>query len=260
MKSIRYLTSIWVGLAATLSLAPAAWADNVAHCEALIMQIVEDETGAGEAQIASYRPAVHFLASLYDEEDGHLDHMNGFPIRAIMCRRNSVLPAETDYPILATGLPFILSQDFDSSETDSLTMFWKDGVLDYVYKGHPLSDIDQALLDSRLADFSEQGLTTQKTQNDVVETPEISEAEEMLAEFNALNTIETEELELETIELETIELETIELDSTALNDDTDIEISVETNALTEIEIDDMEQAPTEDLLPPVIATLTESDK
>lgn len=144
-------------LTAALGFAQPAWADNVAHCEALIMQAIPSEDGQGEAQIASYRPAVGFLASLYDEDSGHLSEIDGFPIRAIMCRRIDVIPSKTDYPILATGLPFILSQDFDSPDTDSLTVFWKDDALDYVYKGHPLSKESQTILETRLAEFSKRG-------------------------------------------------------------------------------------------------------
>jgi len=147
----------WIGLAAILMSAPAAWADNVAHCEALIMQAIPSEDGLGEARIASYRPAVDFLMSLYDEEEGHLAKINGYPIRAIMCRRNDVIPSESDYKILETGLPFVLSQNFDSSDTDSLTVYWKEDTLDYVYKGHPLSEEAQDTLEIRLADFSARG-------------------------------------------------------------------------------------------------------
>jgi len=146
-------------IAAILGFAPAAWADNVAHCEILLTQVVENENGTGEAQIASYRPAVNFLASLYDEDtENHLTKIDNFPIQAVLCRRNDVIPAPTDYNIMATGIPFILSQDFDRPDTDSLTLYWKDGAFDYVYKGHALSEEGQGILDTRLADFSERGL------------------------------------------------------------------------------------------------------
>lgn len=148
--------TVVIAIAATLH-APAS-ADNVADCEVLLMQVVSTDTEIGEAQIASYRPAVDFLASLYDKEDGHLTEVDGHPIRAIMCRRNDVIPAASDYPIMATGVPFILSQDFDSADTDSLTMYWKDDVIDYVYKGYPLSDESQKILDDRLSEFSKRGL------------------------------------------------------------------------------------------------------
>ncbi len=142
-----------------LTLAPAAWADNVAHCEVLLMQTVEDEAKAGTFQIASYRPAAQFIASLHDEDPAHQTEVDGHKIQALLCRRNDIIPAETDYPMMATGVPFVLSQDFDSAETDSLTLFWKAGAFDYVYKGHPLSEEAEGILKTRLAYFSQLGLS-----------------------------------------------------------------------------------------------------
>jgi len=69
-----------------------------------------------------------------------MTEVDNFPIQAVLCRRNDVIPAKADYNILATGIPFILSQDFDQSETDILTAYWKDGAFKYDYKGFPLSD------------------------------------------------------------------------------------------------------------------------
>ena len=161
--------SLGIAAALTLGLAPTAWADNVAHCEVLLMKIIADENGGGEAQIASYRPAVNFLASLYDEDtESHMTEVDNFPIRAVLCRRNNVIPAPTDYNIMATGIPFILSQDFDSTETDSLTVYWKDDAdaFDYVYKGNPLSDEGQKILDARLVEFTQRGLKRSKTETD----------------------------------------------------------------------------------------------
>ena len=65
-----------IALSLTVGIAPAAWADNVAHCEVVIMQVVNDEASAGEAQVATFAPAVTFLSSLYDDEDGHLTTIN----------------------------------------------------------------------------------------------------------------------------------------------------------------------------------------
>lgn len=160
MKKYIIMTGLALAICHT-ALTPAAWADNVAHCEVLLMKIIADENGGGEAQIASYRPAVNFLASLYDEDtESHMTEVDNFPIRAVLCRRNNVIPAPTDYNIMATGIPFILSQDFDSTETDSLTVYWKDDAdaFDYVYKGNPLSDEAQESLDTRLTEFSKRGL------------------------------------------------------------------------------------------------------
>ena len=183
-----------LGLAAALIFTPAAWADNVAHCEILLLQTVAAENGAGEAQIATFTPAVTFLASLYDDEDGHIKTVNHLPIQAVLCRRNVIIPAPSDYNILATGIPFVLSQDFDSSETDSLTVYWKDGAFDYVYKGRPLTDEEQGLLDTRLAEFSARGLI----KNPEEDTSDEGTSEEDLAEENLVEEVLVEEVLVET--------------------------------------------------------------
>ncbi len=145
-------------LAAAVS--TSALADNVAFCEILLLQVIEGADVEGEAQVASYGPAVDYITSIYDEEDGHMTHIGELPIRALMCKRQSVIPSEVDYPLVATGIPFIISQDFDSPDTDSLTMYWKDGTLGHVYKGQALSSDSQSTLDERLASFSDLGLAT----------------------------------------------------------------------------------------------------
>lgn len=135
--------------------ATPAQADNIADCEILLMEFIEDESGNGGMQVASYGPAEDYIASVYDDEPGHLEAINEAPIRALLCQRNNVIPAESDYALLATGIPFILSQEFDDTETDSLTVYWKLDHFGYVYKGDPLSDETQALLETRLADFTQ---------------------------------------------------------------------------------------------------------
>jgi len=168
------MKKIWIALGLLIGTTPTAWADNVAHCEILLTQTIADADGNGEAQIASYRPAVNFLSSLYDEDkDSHMTEVDNFPIQAVLCRRNDVIPAKADYNILATGIPFILSQDFDQSETDILTAYWKDGAFKYDYKGFPLSDEAQKVLVKRLAEFSARGLVKKKPAEDGGETAEI---------------------------------------------------------------------------------------
>ena len=137
----------------------AAHAADMSECEVVLLQVVETETAAGEARVASYHSAEAFIASVRDDIPGHMTKINGQNIRGLMCRRNEVIPAHADYDIMATGIPFILSQDFDSSDTDSLTMYWKDGKIEHVYKGYPLSEEAQAILDTRLAGFSKRGLS-----------------------------------------------------------------------------------------------------
>lgn len=140
------------------ALSHAAQANDLSDCEVLLLQVIETDAKAGEAQIASYVPADAFLKSIRDDAPGHVTEIEGQKIRALMCRRNDVIPTASDYDIMATDIPFILSQDFDSSDTDSLTIFWKDGQFEHVYKGYPLSSEAQTLLDKRLTDFSNRGL------------------------------------------------------------------------------------------------------
>ena len=145
-------------LMAALAFSPAAWAGNVAHCEVLLIQTVTDDASTGSFQISSYRPAANFIASVHDDDPAYQTEIDGLKIKALLCRRNAIVPSEEDYPMMATGIPFVLSQDFDRADTDSLTIFWKDGAFDYVYKGHPLSDEAQNSLDARLSNFSARGL------------------------------------------------------------------------------------------------------
>ena len=157
---MRKALMILVAVALTPNLAQA---ENIADCEILVMQEIPDESGKGGAQIATYMPAGDFIASAYTAEDQTMTHAKGHPIRALMCQRNNVIPAAQDYDLLATGVPFILSQNFDSTETDSLTTYWNGATFDFVYKGHPLSDKAESTLRARLADFSarEHGLPIQ---------------------------------------------------------------------------------------------------
>ena len=155
---MRKLLGLSLGLLLATGLSTTAAADNVAHCEVLIIQVIADAALDGEAQVVTYGSAVSYIESVYDNEDGHITHVADQPIRALMCNLNDVIPAESDYALIATGIPFILSQDFDSADTDSLTMFWRDGKLDYVYKGYPLSSEAQEILDGRIASFSKDGL------------------------------------------------------------------------------------------------------
>ncbi|WP_427454351.1 hypothetical protein [Litorimonas sp. WD9-15] len=155
--------------------------DNLADCEVLMMRFVADEAGNGGMQVSTYGPAEDYIASVYDDEDGHLKKLMGDPIRALLCERDDVIPVETDYALMATGIPFILSQDFDDTETDSLTIYWRHDHFDYVYKGYPLSEDTEGLLKDRLADFAgrDHGLNVKKKKGpDVISTQSVRLDEE----------------------------------------------------------------------------------
>lgn len=151
------MKTLAVGFAAC-ALSQIAVAKDTSECELLLIQIIESQDGQGEAQVPSYIPAKEFLTTLHDKKAGHMTEYAGHKIQAVMCRRNDVIPAHEDYAIISTGIPFILSQDFDSADTDSLTMYWKEGAIEHVYKGYPLSEEAEAILETRLAGFSKRGL------------------------------------------------------------------------------------------------------
>lgn len=161
-----------------ISLAGPVWAaetgseldERFSSCEVLTMRYIPDEAGQGGMDLTTYAPAQDYINSVYDDDAGHISTIRGDRIRALLCERDDVLPVDADYPLLTTGVPFILSQDFDDTETDSLTIFWRKTYFDYVYKGHPLSLETETLLKSRLEAYSnrDHGLN-----NDKVKTPEI---------------------------------------------------------------------------------------
>ena len=104
-------------LLSMLAASPAE-AANLAGCEAVIMGELED----GAAAIASFRDPTPFLASVYDGKVGLELEIDGQPIRGLMCTRRSPLPVASDVPIIASGVPFVLSTDFDSEDAPTVTI------------------------------------------------------------------------------------------------------------------------------------------
>lgn len=138
-----------------LAVLPAsALAGNIADCELMTMKEVVDEAG-GTMAVAAFPPAGDFLAGVYDDAvELSLQH-DGEPIRALMCTRKTVMPDEDDYAILATGIPLAVSQDFDSNQSDALTVFFRDGAFRYKYaSAEDMPDAMRTTLEARLADFS----------------------------------------------------------------------------------------------------------
>lgn len=139
------------GLAFAASTAPAL--ANLAACEVVITERVEDEYGGG-IEIASYRPAGAFMASVYGDASEPLYKIGEHAIKGVLCKRNDIVPTDLDYAIVATGIPLVLSQDFDSADSDSLTVYFKDGAFQDLHKGPIMSQETRAQLDARLADFT----------------------------------------------------------------------------------------------------------
>jgi hypothetical protein len=137
-----------------LSCSAPVFADNIAGCEVVLMERIEQEGLEGSAEVASFRPAEDFIASVYDEETEILRKIDGLTIRAIMCKRQSVIPSLRDFPIVATGTPFMISQNFDSTESGLTTVYFKDGEFRHSYKGPDLDVETEAELIDRIEVFN----------------------------------------------------------------------------------------------------------
>ncbi len=131
-----------------------AAAGDLSHCEIVVINDVVDEDG-DHMTVASYRAADGFLTGVYDPDVDLVVEDNGHAIRGLICVRNDLVLTEKDYAILATGIPFSLSQDFDSSNSDILTLYFRDGAFRHTYMSdYPMSrEFEEALL-IQLQDFS----------------------------------------------------------------------------------------------------------
>jgi len=134
--------------------APFAAADNIADCEVLIAERIEDEATGGSALISSYRPAAAFISSVYDEDPGHIREIDGHKIRALLCQRRRAIPTLRDYPLLETGIPLTLSQNFDSALSDVVIVQFKDGAFQSTYTGPGLSRDEAAELEDVIDVFN----------------------------------------------------------------------------------------------------------
>jgi len=155
MKHLRKTLTAALALAA---LAQTAQAADESNCEVVVVKVVKAEDGSGEMHIQSFRSSEAFIASALDDNPDHITEIEGGKITGLLCTRNDVIPTVSDYPLLATGIPLSLSQNFDSDDTDSLTVKWIDGDFKYKYEGYPLSDEALTTLRARLAGFTERGL------------------------------------------------------------------------------------------------------
>lgn len=129
-----------------LGFSVSAQADNIASCEVVLMEKIVDEGKNTGAKMASYRPGAEFISSVYDDEDGHVSEIGDHKIRGVMCERRGVIPTLRDFPIVATGIPLSLSQNFDSTKSSLMTLYFKEGEFRHIYKGKPLSPSEQSKL------------------------------------------------------------------------------------------------------------------
>ena len=62
-------------------------ADNIADCEVVIMEKYNPGDNKQMMEVASFYPAINFIESIYNEDKKIISTINGFKIRALMCRR-----------------------------------------------------------------------------------------------------------------------------------------------------------------------------
>lgn len=148
------MRKLLLGALIIASFAPAAQADNVADCEILIREAVmldDKETGAF---IDTYLPATDYIASIYDDEEGHVTQALGKDIKALFCTRHNVIPTLRDFPLLATGIPFAVSTDFDAEGTAMIYYFFAGDKFAHAYEGPDLSPEEAARLSDAMDVFN----------------------------------------------------------------------------------------------------------
>jgi len=175
----------YLAAALLLSLSAPAFADNIAGCEVVLMEKIEQEGIEGKAEVASFRPAEDFIASIYDDEAEVLREIDGLPIRAIMCKRQSIVPSLRDFPIVATGSPFMISQNFDSTTTGLTTVYFKEGEFKHSYKGPDLDEDTEAELIDRMEVYNLQP-------HDLAEKEKAMQKKKAVAEAKKVETPKTE--------------------------------------------------------------------
>jgi len=117
-------------------------------CEIVLMP------AGGTAADGQFADAAEFLDSVYDDEEGHMTTLGDLPLRAVMCRRDNLIPTMRDLPLLKTGLPLSLSQDFDSNTSGLLTLYDAGADFKAEYSGPNLSPEDEKRLRDTLEIFN----------------------------------------------------------------------------------------------------------
>ncbi|PHR92952.1 MAG: hypothetical protein COA69_06430 [Robiginitomaculum sp.] len=134
----------------------SAFADDMSACEIVLMRslsVSETQASTGSEQepvLASFLPADKFVFSVFDAQPGHLEEVDGKPIRALMCTRAHVIPTEFDVKLIRTDIPFHISQDYDSAQSGLLSIRKENGHYVHTYSGPELSDDDKAVLKLRM--------------------------------------------------------------------------------------------------------------
>ena len=121
-------------------------AGNIANCEVVIMAQIED----GAAAVASFRDATDVISSIYDPDRPTVAVIDGHPIRGLMCTRKNPVPDAEDIPLIASGIPLVISTDFDSADAPTVTIALNEDREAVAMMAVGLSDAQQDALDALL--------------------------------------------------------------------------------------------------------------
>ena len=105
-------------------IAPTANANDIADsCEVVTMELNVSNTTQDNARAAKFHTSENIIESIYDDKDGFITAIDGNPVLAMLCTRESLVPTMRDLPLIKTGLPLSLSQDFDNPISGLLTIY-----------------------------------------------------------------------------------------------------------------------------------------
>jgi|GEM_PF-6953174 len=147
----RSTLAVLASAVAVLSISPAH-AGNIADCEVVIMAQLED----GAAAVASFRDATDVIASIYDDERPTIAVIDGHPIRGMLCTRKNPVPDAEDLPIIASGIPLVISSNFDSQDAPTVTIALNEAREAVAMMAVGLSDTQQNELDVLLESYEPQ--------------------------------------------------------------------------------------------------------
>jgi len=150
---MRYLITAFF-IITSMFFGDIAWSEDTENCEVVLMEEIAQEDREGTMKIASFRPAVGFLDSVYNDEIDVLREIDELPIRTVMCQRENIIPSLRDFSILATGIPLSLSQNFDSTASGLMTIYFKNGRFHYTYKGPDLDEDEIVEIIDRLDTYN----------------------------------------------------------------------------------------------------------
>ena len=137
-----------------LAVTDTALAADVGICEVVMIEKFPTDEKKGQAFLQKFAPAGDFLTSVYADDDGHIASMDGQDIQAVLCERPNVIPTLRDFPILATGIPLAISDNFDAVDSQSVTLYFKKDKFHHVVKGRAMTEAEQAQLDNTMEVFN----------------------------------------------------------------------------------------------------------